>query len=281
MIFFFKSIWFFADQRAPAPGVFDIPHSVTVAEEFNLVCVADRENGRIQCFDLEGNFKHIIKHPEFGTRLFAVEYCPLHGEWRACSVYLCWYIQCFALEGQLGAHWGWPLSAGQADIDMYSYSYSFLKIMKIIFWTSLKYEYLLEVLDFVIREKNTTNMAFPIFTKSSWSCLYWNFVKPLFDVLHMCERQKYADLLLEVLVCLQKTRSRRSFSEVSWKEHHICEGASRIDLQNQDAICKNILCVRESMVESIDCAPAIPSPVKMRCFQNLRKVTMRSGVLSL
>ena len=60
--------------------MFDIPHSVTVAEEFNLVCVADRENGRIQCFDLEGNFKYIIKHPEFGARLFAVEYCPLHGE---------------------------------------------------------------------------------------------------------------------------------------------------------------------------------------------------------
>lgn len=59
---------------------FDIPHSITVSEENDLVCVADRENGRVQCFDLDGNFRHTIKHPEFGTRLFAVEHCPHHGK---------------------------------------------------------------------------------------------------------------------------------------------------------------------------------------------------------
>ncbi|XP_050402331.1 peptidyl-glycine alpha-amidating monooxygenase B isoform X2 [Patella vulgata] len=61
-----------------SPGAFDIPHSLTLAENEGLVCVADRENGRIQCFDLEGNFRHQIKHKEFGDRLFALEYSPIH-----------------------------------------------------------------------------------------------------------------------------------------------------------------------------------------------------------
>ncbi|KAK0055292.1 alpha-amidating enzyme precursor 1 [Biomphalaria pfeifferi] len=64
---------------APPVVTFDIPHSITVSEEHHLVCVADRENGRIQCFDLDGNFKQVIKRPEFGPRLFALEYCPAHG----------------------------------------------------------------------------------------------------------------------------------------------------------------------------------------------------------
>ncbi|XP_055897442.1 peptidyl-glycine alpha-amidating monooxygenase A-like isoform X4 [Biomphalaria glabrata] len=63
----------------PPVVTFDIPHSITVSEEHHLVCVADRENNRIQCFDLDGNFKQVIKCPEFGPRLFALEYCPAHG----------------------------------------------------------------------------------------------------------------------------------------------------------------------------------------------------------
>ncbi|XP_059168734.1 peptidyl-glycine alpha-amidating monooxygenase B-like isoform X2 [Physella acuta] len=66
-------------SKAPPAGTFDIPHSITVLEEKQLVCVADRENGRIQCFDLEGNNKHIIQHPQFGPRLFAIESSPEHG----------------------------------------------------------------------------------------------------------------------------------------------------------------------------------------------------------
>ena len=65
---------------SPPPNRFDIPHSVTVSEDDNLVCVADRENGRISCFDFEGNFKILIKKKEFGPRLYAVEYCPMHGK---------------------------------------------------------------------------------------------------------------------------------------------------------------------------------------------------------
>ncbi|XP_071109699.1 peptidyl-glycine alpha-amidating monooxygenase B-like isoform X1 [Haliotis cracherodii] len=66
------------DAEAPQ-GVFNIVHSVTVAEDKKLVCVADRENGRIQCFDLDGNFRFIIKNEQMGPRVFAIEYCPLHG----------------------------------------------------------------------------------------------------------------------------------------------------------------------------------------------------------
>ncbi|XP_056022421.1 peptidylglycine alpha-amidating monooxygenase-like isoform X2 [Ostrea edulis] len=63
----------------PSPGSFNVPHSLTIAEDKGLLCVADRENGRIQCFDFQGNFKRMIDAPEFGDRLFAVSYCPLHG----------------------------------------------------------------------------------------------------------------------------------------------------------------------------------------------------------
>lgn len=42
--------------------------------------MADRENGRVQCFDFDGNFRHLIKHPEFGNRLFAIEQSPVQGK---------------------------------------------------------------------------------------------------------------------------------------------------------------------------------------------------------
>lgn len=63
----------------PGSGTFNVPHSMTLAEDKGLLCVADRENGRIQCFDLDGNFQLMIHSPEFGDRIFAVSYCRLHG----------------------------------------------------------------------------------------------------------------------------------------------------------------------------------------------------------
>ena len=50
--------------------------------------------------------------------------------------------------------------------------------------------------------------------------------------------------------------TKKSFSKVFWREHCIREAASQLDLQNQGAICKNVSCSRESMVESIDHAPS-------------------------
>ena len=63
----------------PPPGAFNTVHSITVAEDKKLVCVADREDGRIQCFDYDGNFKENIENDAFGSRLFAVTYSPREG----------------------------------------------------------------------------------------------------------------------------------------------------------------------------------------------------------
>ncbi|KAJ8304293.1 hypothetical protein KUTeg_017876 [Tegillarca granosa] len=64
----------------PPAGALDIPHSLALAEDKQLICVADRENGRIQCFDLDGTFRKQVHHKsKFGTRLFAIDYTPLHG----------------------------------------------------------------------------------------------------------------------------------------------------------------------------------------------------------
>lgn len=65
---------------SPAPGFFDIPHKIVLAEDKGLVCVADRENGRIQCFTLmSGNFHFEIIRKEFGGRLFSIDYTPIKG----------------------------------------------------------------------------------------------------------------------------------------------------------------------------------------------------------
>ncbi|XP_063177404.1 peptidyl-glycine alpha-amidating monooxygenase isoform X4 [Chroicocephalus ridibundus] len=59
------------------PGQFHIPHSLALIPDFRQLCVADRENGRIQCFRLEtGEFIREIKHKSFGRELFAVSYVP-------------------------------------------------------------------------------------------------------------------------------------------------------------------------------------------------------------
>ncbi|XP_074935948.1 peptidyl-glycine alpha-amidating monooxygenase isoform X7 [Phalacrocorax aristotelis] len=59
------------------PGQFQIPHSLALIPDFSQLCVADRENGRIQCFRSQtGEFIREIKHKSFGRELFAVSYVP-------------------------------------------------------------------------------------------------------------------------------------------------------------------------------------------------------------
>ena len=43
------------------------------------VCVADRENGRVQCFDLDGEFVKTVKPSEFGSRIFSTAYTKANG----------------------------------------------------------------------------------------------------------------------------------------------------------------------------------------------------------
>nr|XP_033785075.1 peptidyl-glycine alpha-amidating monooxygenase isoform X4 [Geotrypetes seraphini] len=59
---------------------FDIPHSLTLVPELAQLCVADRENARIQCFSSEtGMFMKEIKHKSFGDEIFAISYSPVAG----------------------------------------------------------------------------------------------------------------------------------------------------------------------------------------------------------
>jgi len=61
------------------PNSFNIPHGLALAEDRSEVCVADRENGRVQCFSLDGDFTRSIKPEEFGSRIFSVAYTQAKG----------------------------------------------------------------------------------------------------------------------------------------------------------------------------------------------------------
>uniref|UniRef100_A0A672HGC9 Peptidylglycine alpha-amidating monooxygenase n=1 Tax=Salarias fasciatus TaxID=181472 RepID=A0A672HGC9_SALFA len=65
-----------SDRRRRLP--FQIPHSLAFLPDKEEVCVADRENGRIQCF-LAGNGEFVkeIKREEFGGQVFAITYSGL------------------------------------------------------------------------------------------------------------------------------------------------------------------------------------------------------------
>ncbi|KAH3839323.1 hypothetical protein DPMN_112751 [Dreissena polymorpha] len=63
----------------PPPSTFFLPHGLTLAEDKGQLCVADRENGRIQCFALDGTFIRQIHPPQFGRAVYALEYSPNHN----------------------------------------------------------------------------------------------------------------------------------------------------------------------------------------------------------
>ncbi|XP_053767130.1 peptidyl-glycine alpha-amidating monooxygenase isoform X6 [Desmodus rotundus] len=61
----------------PAPGQFSVPHSLALVPHLDQLCVADRENGRIQCFNTDTKeFVREIKHASFGRNVFAISYTP-------------------------------------------------------------------------------------------------------------------------------------------------------------------------------------------------------------
>nr|XP_057916234.1 peptidyl-glycine alpha-amidating monooxygenase isoform X1 [Doryrhamphus excisus] len=68
-----------SDRRRHIP--FRIPHSLAFLPERNELCVADRENGRIQCFTAHnGEFVKEIKKEEFGGSVYAITFLPVGGE---------------------------------------------------------------------------------------------------------------------------------------------------------------------------------------------------------
>ncbi|KAJ8287329.1 hypothetical protein GJAV_G00050290 [Gymnothorax javanicus] len=59
---------------------FRVPHSLAFLPDKREICVADRENGRIQCFLAEsGEFVKEIRKDVFGDEVFAVAYSPDRG----------------------------------------------------------------------------------------------------------------------------------------------------------------------------------------------------------
>ncbi|KAK9497513.1 hypothetical protein O3M35_004218 [Rhynocoris fuscipes] len=66
--------------RVASPGEFQIPHGLTLAEDLGLICVADRENGRVQCFNsLNASFVFQLRSETIGPRIFSVDYCKSKG----------------------------------------------------------------------------------------------------------------------------------------------------------------------------------------------------------
>ncbi|CAM4730814.1 unnamed protein product [Leuciscus chuanchicus] len=67
-----------SDRKRRFP--FRIPHSLAFLPDKRELCVADRDNGRIQCFMAEtGEFVKEIKKDAFGGEVFAIAYSPFQG----------------------------------------------------------------------------------------------------------------------------------------------------------------------------------------------------------
>ncbi|XP_017027618.1 peptidyl-alpha-hydroxyglycine alpha-amidating lyase 1 isoform X1 [Drosophila kikkawai] len=59
---------------------FAIPHALTLVPELELLCAADRENGRVQCFFSRNGTFHSQYHSQLiGDRLFSMAYTPASG----------------------------------------------------------------------------------------------------------------------------------------------------------------------------------------------------------
>ena len=57
-----------------------MPHALALAEDQEMLCVADRENGRILCFNCHnGSFIEQYESSEMGSRIFSVAYSPAQG----------------------------------------------------------------------------------------------------------------------------------------------------------------------------------------------------------
>ncbi|XP_051764680.1 peptidylglycine alpha-amidating monooxygenase isoform X4 [Ctenopharyngodon idella] len=67
-----------SDRKRRVP--FWIPHSLAFLPDKRELCVADRDNGRIQCFMADtGEFVKEIKKDMFGGAVFAIAYSPVQG----------------------------------------------------------------------------------------------------------------------------------------------------------------------------------------------------------
>lgn len=69
-----------------------IPHALTLAEDKELICVADRENSRVLCFNINnGTFEFEIS-PQLFQRTFSAAYSPIAGIYMLLIVILFFFI---------------------------------------------------------------------------------------------------------------------------------------------------------------------------------------------
>ena len=61
------------------PYSLNVPHALAFAHDKNLICVADRENGRVLCYNLDGQIARVMKPDEFGSTIYSIAYCDANG----------------------------------------------------------------------------------------------------------------------------------------------------------------------------------------------------------
>ena len=62
-----------------SPYMLNVPHALAMAHDKNLICVADRENGRVLCYNMDGKIVRVMQPPEFGSTIYSVAYCEQKG----------------------------------------------------------------------------------------------------------------------------------------------------------------------------------------------------------
>jgi len=63
------------------PYALKVPHCLAVCENLGLICVADREHGRIQCFDVDnGGFRLSLTSGLFGENIYGMDCVEVAGK---------------------------------------------------------------------------------------------------------------------------------------------------------------------------------------------------------
>jgi len=66
-----------------------IPHALTLAEDKELICVADRENSRVLCFNTNNGTFNFEINPQLFQRIFSVAYSPVAGTYNFIMANYC------------------------------------------------------------------------------------------------------------------------------------------------------------------------------------------------
>ena len=58
-----------------SPYALNIPHGLALAESLGLICVADRENGRVQCYRIsDAQFEKSVQLKEFSSTIYGIDF---------------------------------------------------------------------------------------------------------------------------------------------------------------------------------------------------------------